>query len=483
MSENGTENQDQPSGVPKIHYPEELKNKARVFFKRASEVAYALQYDYAIEMYLDGLGFWPDALEEGHVPLREIALKREESGGKKSGMMDRSKYAKISTKNAKDAMLKAEYLLGKDPKHTGHMTDLVKAALEGDFHETALWMSHLLFDYNLKKDKPSVQTYVFLRDSFTKLEEYPRALQACQAAINLKPGDSTLQDVLRDLSAQATMQHGKYDEDGDFRDSIQDREVQERMQSQELLIRSEETQSDLVEQARKEYEAEPDEHGKLSRLVDLLCDTEDDEQENEAISLLESAYVTMKQFRYKQRSGTIKIKQLKRNIRHLNEDLAKDSSNELKKKQLEDLSQQVLGSELDHYKLCVANYPTDLGLKYEYARRLLQGRQFDEAIPVFQLARSDPRFRVPALNAIGQCFFYKEWYADAVDTFEQALESVETSEDNTAKELRYNLGRAYEADGKLEEALQNFRKIAQIDFNYRDVRDRVNALRTKMKED
>ena len=86
------------------------------------------------------------------------------------------------------------------------------------------------------------------------------------------------------------------------------------------------------------------------------------------------------------------------------------------------------------------------------------------------------------MNAIGQCFFYKEWYADAVDTFEQALEAVETSEDNTAKELRYNLGRAYEADGKLEEALQHFRKIAQIDFNYRDVRDRVNALRKKMEE-
>jgi len=482
MSESEPTSQDQPSGIPKIHYPEELKNKARVFFQRGSEVAYALQYDYAIEMYLDGLAFWPDAIEEGHTPLREIALRRAEAGGKKSGMMDKSKYAKLSTKNPKDAMLKAEYMLCKDPKHAGHMTDMIKAALEGEFRETALWMSHLLFEINLHKDKPSDKTYVFLRDSFTKLEQYTRALQACQLALNLKPNDASLQDSLRDLSAQATMQHGKYDEDGDFRDSIKDRETQERMQSQELLIRSEKSQADLIEKARQEYEAEPNEHGKISRLVDILCEAEEDENENEAIAILDKAYANSNQFRYKQRSGTIKIKQLKRNIRHLKEELTQDSSNELKKQQLEGLSQQVLAAEMDHYKLCVANYPTDLGLKYEYGRRLLQGRQYDEAIPVFQTARSDPRYRVSALNAIGQCFFLKEWYADAVDTFEQALESVETSEDNTAKELRYNLGRAYEADGKLEEALQHFRKIAQIDFNYRDVRDRVNALRKKMDE-
>ena len=164
MSEQEPTNQDQPSGVPKVHYPEELKNKARVFFRRGSEVAYALQYDYAIEMYLDGLSFWPDALEEGHTPLREIALRREEAGGKKSGMMDKSKYAKLHTKNPKDAMLKAEYMLSKDTKHTGHMTDMIKAALECEYHETALWMSHLLFEINLHKDKPSDKTYVFLRD-------------------------------------------------------------------------------------------------------------------------------------------------------------------------------------------------------------------------------------------------------------------------------------------------------------------------------
>ncbi|GAG51134.1 unnamed protein product, partial [marine sediment metagenome] len=117
----------------------------------------------------------------------------------------------------------------------------------------------------------------------------------------------------------------------------------------------------------------------------------------------------------------------------------------------------------------------------EYGKRLLRARRFDEAIPIFQEARRNPRHRLASLSNIGQCFFYKKWYADAVETFDQALELVESQESALAKELRYNLGRAYEADGNIEEALKSFRKVAQIDFNYLDVRKRVDELRNQQK--
>ena len=68
-----------------------------------------------------------------------------------------------------------------------------------------------------------------------------------------------------------------------------------------------------------------------------------------------------------------------------------------------------------------------------------------------------------------------------METFTQALELVESQESALAKELRYNLGRAYEADGNIEEALISFRKVAQIDFNYLDVRKRIDELRNQQK--
>ena len=63
-------------------------------------------------------------------------------------------------------------------------------------------------------------------------------MQACQLAIQMKPKTSELEDSLRNLSAQATMQKGRYDdEESDFRNSIKDKEDQEKLRAQDQLVR------------------------------------------------------------------------------------------------------------------------------------------------------------------------------------------------------------------------------------------------------
>ncbi len=316
--ENSKGNGNQTGANPVLEFPEELKVKAREFFKKGAEVAYALNYDYAIELYLDGLSIWPDALDEGHKPLREVALRRKEAGQKKAGMFgDSSKFRKSAGKTPKEAMLKAEYLLSKDPTNLALMTDLVKAASEGDYRQTTLWFANLLFEFNRQKDKPSLQTYILLRDVYVKIEAFARALQACQQALQLKPHDTDLENALRDLSAQTTMQQGKYDGQGDFRDSIKDRVNQEKLQAQSQSLRSTDVKADAQEKARREYQENPTIPGKINNQVNPLCDTQEEERENEAIEILEKAYVQSKQFRYKQHSGQIRIKQRNRRVRNM----------------------------------------------------------------------------------------------------------------------------------------------------------------------
>ncbi|OPZ99254.1 MAG: Tetratricopeptide repeat protein [Planctomycetes bacterium ADurb.Bin412] len=481
--ENSKGNGNQNGANPVLEFPEELKVKAREFFKKGAEVAYALNYDYAIELYLDGLSIWPDALDEGHKPLREVALRRKEAGQKKAGMFgDSSKFRKSAGKTPKEAMLKAEYLLSKDPTNLALMTDLVKAASEGDYRQTTLWFANLLFEFNRQKDKPSLQTYILLREVYVKIEAFARALQACQQALQLKPHDTDLENALRDLSAQTTMQQGKYDGQGDFRDSIKDRINQEKLQAQSQSLRSTDVKADALEKARREYQENPTIPGKINNLVNALCDTEEEDRENEAIEILEKSYIQSKQFRYKQHSGQIRIKQWNRRVRKLQLQLKNEPDNQDTKKQLVEATKESLRIELEHYKLSVENYPTDMGIKYEYGKRLMRAQQYDQAIPVFQEARNDPRFRVASINFIGQCFYFKEWYTDAIESFELALEAVEDQEGAIAKELRYNLGRAYEAEGNIEQALNCYRKVAQIDYNYQDVKDRVDSLRKQQQE-
>jgi len=462
-----------------VNIPEELKNRAVGLFKKAADVAYALQYDYAIEMYLDGLAAWPTALEEGHKPLRDIALRRQAGGGKKSGFGDKSRFKNLPGKSPRENMLKAEYLLSKDPLNTTHMTHLVKGALGGGYKKTAFWMANILFERNIQAGKPSFDTYKFLMNAYAQLEEFAWAVKACTMARQIKPNDDQLNEAMRNYSAQATMQEGKYDQDRDFRDSIKDRESQEDLQDQELSMRSHKKQDEMIANARREYLAEPIHPGKVNALVDLLCEQEDKEQEDEAFDILEKAYAESDQFHFKKRAGELKIKQYNRLARIYKKKLLKNPNNLELKKKVQKTQNMALQTEMDHYRLCVENYPTDQSMKFEYAKRLMRAKKFDDAIPLFQEARSNPRHRLGALSQIGQCFFYKKWYAEAVGQFLQALELVESQEGQVAKELRYNLARAYEADDNIPEAIKSFSKVAQIDFNYLDVRKRVDELRKK----
>ena len=117
-------------------------------------------------------------------------------------------------------------------------------------------------------------------------------------------------------------------------------------------------------------------------------------------------------------------------------------------------------------------------LKYEYGRCLIKNHRFDEAIPVFQESQRDPRLRTLSLDKTGLCFLLKGWFDDAIDLFNEALRSSPTKDSPTAKEIRYNLARACEAANRTAEALEIYRKLAQLDFSYKDVSQRIDKLRT-----
>ena len=472
-----------PEEVNVFEVPEELKKRARDFFAKADKVAYTLNYDYAIELYLDGLSFWPSALTEGHFKLRDISVRRHAAGGKKSGFGDGSKYKKNPGKSPRDAMLKAEYLLSKDPENQGYMADFVKASLEAGFEEVCHWMSDLLLDANIKSGKPDFRIYTLLIEIYQKIESFKRAEQACQMACRLKPKDSALRDQLRDLSARAVMQRGKYDGDGDFRESIQNREDQEQLHAEELLISNDDVQKRSIASAKLEYDEDPTNQRSIDKYVTALCSTDKYEQEKIAIQVLEKAFKDTGQFFYRQRSNEIQMRQQSRQARELQIAYKNEPQNKEYAQKLKEMSIKMLQFELKHYTECVENHPTDRRYKFELGKRYLKAKKFDEAIPLFQEARGDPRFRTGSLSHIGQCFFYKKWFTDAIESFQEAFECVESKEGAMAKELLYNLGRAYEADGNDAEALTNYRRVTQIDFNYKDARDRVDTLRKKQQQE
>jgi hypothetical protein len=448
-------------------------SKAAPFFSRAEEVAATDNFDYAIDLYIEGLKRAPDAVEQGHKPLRYNAMVRQGKGGKKPSMFDKMKHSRGKT--PLENMLNAEFLLAKDPENLNYAEQLLNTALAGGFKKTALWIADLIYEANRASEKPSLQTFLALKNAYITMEEYAKAVNACGHACKLKPEDGVLAGELKDLSAKLTMQKGKYDQQGDFRDSIDGREAQEKYQGQQAVIKSIDFRQQAVIDARQIYQADKSSFNIL-KLASALGDLQNDQTDEEAITFLEEAYKESRDFTFKKRAGEIKLRMLRRHARKSRASLETDRSNQ-QVETLDAATKELLAAELEHYKLCMENYPTESRFKYEYGVRLMRNQRYDEAIPVLQDARKDPRYKIAAMNKIGLCFFVKGWFHDAIDILKEAIEVYEIKDNDIAKDLRYNLARSYEQDGRTEDALELYRRLAQIDFSYKDVRMKVDKLR------
>lgn len=449
--------------------------KAIAFFDRGEQVADTDNFDYAIEMYIEGLRRSPDNLESGHIALRKISLIRQGKGGKKPSIKEKMKFS--GGKTPLDKMLNAEFLLAKDPDHLAYAETMLSSAVAGGYARTAEWIAKLVFEANIASDRPSIATYVLLKDSYVELKLFAEAVNACRQAIKLRPDNAELQDELRDLSAQLTMQKGKYGQEGDFTKSIRDKDKQQRLYEQKRGVKTIDFRVKALEDAKKAVIADPNSQANVLKLAETLFDTNTRPGCEQAVKVLRDAFARSGSFLFKKRAGEYIMKRLAIEARQaMTAYKADPESQELKKAYLIALNKENK-AKLQHYKTCVAQYPTDLVLKYEYALCLINDKNYDEAIPLLQDAQKDPRKKLFAMDETGLCFFHKGWYADAIDIFTQAIESCEVKDSKIAKDLRYNLARSYEKDGQTDKAYELFRKLAQQDFGYKDVKERVDKLR------
>ncbi len=444
--------------------------QGKAFFDRADQVADTGNWDYAIEMYLNGISREPTNMERGHRKLREVAMKRTATGGKKPGMMEQLK--RLASKNPTTGLVNAEYLLAKEPGSVKYMSQTLKAARQLDIHDLIKWICDILLESQRQSGKPDKNIYKTLMDSYRSIEDYGFAVECCRRGLEISPDDGDLGDQLMDLSARDTIHRGKYDQEGDFKRAIKDVDKQQELAQRDSMVKSDDYLQKQIAKAMAEYEADPNIPGKIHAYADALLKYEDESHEDKATELLKKAQADTGQYQFTQKIGDITIRQLTRTYRELVAAGDKEAIKDHAKKQLQ--------FELVHYAQRVENYPTDLALKYELGRRQFLAGQYDEAIGSLQKAQREPRRRIQAISYLGQSFAKKGWMSEAVDTFRKVIDDDLPEE--RIKDLRYHLGNALAKMGELESAKEQFSFVAQIDFNYREVRQKLDEIRKKITE-
>ncbi len=443
--------------------------KGKAFFDRAEEVADTGNWDFAIELYLEGIRREPDNIKGGHQPLREVALKRTAQGGKPAGMIDAIKHG--GGKKPIDALYNAEYLLSKEPGSAKHMMTVIKAARALQTNKLTNWISRILLEVQ-RQSKPHRPTLMLLADAFQEIEEFASAIAACEMASLMKADDGVLNDRLNELSAKYTIKKGQYDKEGSFTKGVKNLEKQQELSQQDSLVKGQDYLRKQVDRAREGYLEATINPGKINSFADALLKTQDEGDENEAIDVLAKAHKETGAYQFKVRIGDIRIRQMVRRYRKLLSTGDKAGAVAQAKKQL--------AFELEEFTDRAENYPTDLGIKFELGKRLFLAGKWDDAIGALQQAQRDPRRHIHALNYLGQAFARKGWFQEASETYERALKA-EMSEDRK-KDLYYNLGDTYEKMGELQKSQNLFSDLAQLDFNYRDTRHRLDAVRKALDE-
>jgi tetratricopeptide (TPR) repeat protein len=133
------------------------------------------------------------------------------------------------------------------------------------------------------------------------------------------------------------------------------------------------------------------------------------------------------------------------------------------------LVRELNAREAEVYRLKSDRFPTDTASRLELGIRLLKAGQIDAAIQELQTVRKDGRFLWRALVQLGFCFKARNNWRLAQRNFEEALQQMPPTEEDTRKEVFYQLATGFANAGDLAKALDLGNELANLDFGFRDI--------------
>lgn len=467
----------------------ESKAKARKFFEHAKKSAETRNYEYAVKLYCDGLALWPDATEEGLKPLRVVATARRLEGGKGAGFMA-SRKLPTGGKDVLQSLNNAMRLYGMDPSNVGHMEQILELAARAGCDRVVHWIAPVLADGFNSTKKLAAKDYQEACASMDAGAELAMrgsddqiAMEILNAAIvvsqiwNQHYPDSTDAPRARShATGKLTILKGKFDKQGGFVESLKDREAQRDLHDRDRSVHTVDRNAQLVERAKAEWEKNRGVPAKLLGLVDLMIRIENDETEDQAIALLDGEFKATDNYVFKVKADDVRMRKMNRRRRDLT-DKAKAAPDDAAARDA--LAAHVASqteAEIEIFQDRLQHYPTEARIRYQLASRFFAARRFDDAIPLFQQAQADGRYRAESRLLIGRCFFEKGFFDQAIPTFRAAKSELESNTNQTALELNYWLGRSLEKANQPGDARKVYGDLIQLDYNYRDARQRMEKL-------
>tara|TARA_R110000782_G_scaffold103991_20_gene191649 strand:+ start:623 stop:2101 length:1479 start_codon:yes stop_codon:yes gene_type:complete len=464
--------------------------KAKAFWDRAGVVHDSGNYEYAMQLWLNGLAWDPTNFESVRSFLRSADSFLQENP---KGKLSKETKAGLNAKGDVRKFIEALLDFGIKSTDSGAAVRVTEAAARIGVKQAGVLLGQHALALAQQDGKPRKDTFVKLLDSFEKLEAYQLAAQAGEIATRLDPSDGELQARVRNMMAKNTMSQGGFDdtgEEGGFRKNIRDADKQSQLEQEDSVAKTGSVKDQIVARVEAEHAARPDDLPTVTKYVKALLDRGKPADELKAMSLLGKAYKDSGQFRFRKMAGEIQIKRSQKTVEKLRAAAEADGAPPEAAEKLQAAEQAFRKQQLEELRLQVENYPTDLGMKFQLGKVLAAMGEHESSIEQFQQAQDDAKIRRQVQLEMGRSFLAMGGWDDAaVNTFRAGLDGMPDDSTPLGMEMRYGLLCALQAKAvgeksaeAAEEADRIAASIAMQKFNFRDVRDRREQIKALLAE-
>jgi tetratricopeptide (TPR) repeat protein len=463
--------------------------KARKWFEHARTAADSSNFEYALTCFANGLKFDPEDMA-AHQNMYESAVRLHGRGGKPAAGRD---IRAIEGPGAVEKFAAAEFAWMRDLTNAGAALKLIQTAVKAEQREFGRWFAPKLLNVLMKQKKPSKGDYLAAMASLTQVGAWEQALHCGSLALQLDPTDAALSAELKNISAQRAMDQGGYEEaagqEGGFRKFVRDEEKQRELDEAESLSGAGSSEERNLLRAKKAYDENPVVPENIHRYAQLLKKPGTPEAEEQAYQVYMKGFRDTREYRFKMAASDIKLAQGERNVRALEERAAASPDDLEMREQLDAARRELLTYRGAEFAERESKYPTDRAIKFQRGEIEFALGNYDSAMAAFQQAKDEPKLRVRAGLALGQCFAAEGWHKEAVSEYKEAIEAIDATQKDRELDIRYHLmvslialAREERSIDLAKEALDICSSIARRDITFRDIRDRRKEIDTLVRE-
>jgi len=452
----------------------EIPRNLRELYDKGNAALQKKNFDYAIAIYGQVLAQEP-AFYPGREALRACQFAKAEGGGgffkKMLGTASASpQLAKAQLQlrnNPREALLTCEQILNNDPNSLPAHKILAEAALALDYPKTAVLSLEIVF----KSNPRDLEDGMRLGAALGSTGQIQRAQTVYAELQKAHPRDQNLAMAMKNVAAKRTMREGGYEGlesgTGSYRDILRDKKESASLEQEHRHIKSDDVAGGLLADYAARLLNEPENRRLLRSIAELHA------QRKEFAAALEyyariTAVEGAADPSLEKAIAETKLKQLDHQITLL-DPAAEDYT--ARRQALEQAKEQF---QLAEARRMVEKYPNDLALRFELGQMLYHAGKIGEAIQEFQKAQHNPSKKIASLRYLGQCFAQRNMHDLAARSLQNALAEKNVF-DEEKKELLYTLGGVLEKQGKLNDAIEQYKQIYEIDIGYKDVAAKVDA--------